>query len=193
MANQPKCHCCGHEPNEVKVQMMTLEDGRRAERHITHDEAGNEIIEIFTEDKRPLKLEKRIVKEHKVVVAKETHQTIQDGEVAQVEVLSMEPEVPLQVRERLGVAEHSKIVDGDYVRKDEIGKLVADGVVAGMQALMEHWEPAPDEEHKIVPSAQATVENNVADKKKNDSVINTVMIVILVAQLAFFGYMFFVM
>lgn len=196
MANKPKCHCCGHEPNEVRVQMITLEDGRRAERHQFLDDGGNEVIEIFSEDRRPLKLEKRIVREHKQVVAKETHETIRDGEVAEVEVRSLEPDVPLQVRERLGTPEHSKVVDGDYIRKDEIGKIVADSVVAGMQALMEHWEPSVEEGQAPVPpaiSAQTVVEKNVADKKKSDSTINIVMAVILVAQLAFFGYMFFVM
>jgi hypothetical protein len=42
-------------------------------------------------------------------------------------------------------------------------------------------------------NAQSVVEQNVEDKKKNDGVINVVMAGILIAQLAFFGYMFFVM
>jgi len=206
MSNNSKC-CCNHAPNEeVKIQLITLEDGRRAERHSFNDENGNEIIEIFSEDKRPLKLEKRIVREHKVVVAKETHQTIKDGEVAEVEVKSLYEDAPLQIREHLGIPEHSKVVDGDYVRKDEIGKIVAEGVVAGMQALMENWEvdetDKPVVHHSQPPtvspsqpavSAQSIVEKNVSEKKKNDSTINIVMAVILIAQLAFFGYMFFVM
>lgn len=201
MANN-KCHCCDHAPSEVKVQLITLEDGRRAERHSFNDENGNEVIEIFSEDKRPLKLEKRIVREHKKVVAKETHQTIRDGEVAEVEVRSLHEDVPLQICEHLGIPEHAKVVDGDYVRKDEIGKIVAEGVVAGMQALMENWEideatrlvpEQPEQPEPPIPSAQAVVEKNVAEKKKDGSIINVIMGVILLAQLAFFGYMFFVM
>jgi hypothetical protein len=34
----------------VKVETLTLDDGRRAERHITLDEQGNEIVEIFAEE-----------------------------------------------------------------------------------------------------------------------------------------------
>lgn len=202
------CPCChGHE-EKVVVKQLTLDDGRRAERHVSHDDNGNEVVEIFAEERRPLKMEKRIVREHKQIVAKETHETIKDGEVAHIEVRSLEPEVPLQVRERIGVVDHHKLVDGDYVRKDEIGEIVAQSVITGVSALMEGMEPVvhhKTEEHhhhhemaapvheEPVFHAQSMVEKNVADKKKNDGLINVVMGVILVAQLGFFGYMFFIM
>ena len=192
--------CCGHHEKSVNVKNLTLDDGRRAERHVTTDELGNEIVEIFAEERRPLKMEKRIVREHKRIVAKETHETIKDGEVAHIEVRSLEPEVPLQVRERIGLVDHHKVVDGDYVRKDEIGKLVADSVVTGVSALMESMEPVihhREPQHVVheepIFHAQSVVEQNVADKNKNNGLINMVMGVILVAQLGFFGYMFFIM
>jgi len=202
MAN--KHHCCDEHCDHVQIQHLTLDDGRHAERHISFDEDGNEIVEIFAEEKRPKKLEKRIVREHKKIVAKETHELVRDGEVVQREVISRDAEPPMQVRERIGLADHAKIVDGDYVRKDEIDKLVADGVVAGVSALMEHMEPVIHHKSEAMPmayepqpqpifNAQSVVEKNVADKKKNDGVINIVMAGILIAQLAFFGYMFFVM
>jgi hypothetical protein len=193
---------CDHNSG-VRVEQVRLPDGRRAERHINKDEQGNEVVEIFAEEQRPLKLEERIVREHKRIVAKETREIIRDGEVAHVEVRTLEPEVPLQIRERIGVAEHSKVVDGDYVRKEEIGQLVADGVVAGVEALMENMEPAaaPAEEYEVeepvvekpIFNAQSVVEKNVSEKKKSDGLVNGVLAVILVAQVAFFGYMFFVM
>lgn len=195
------CEC----DDQTKVQMLTLEDGRRAERHVSRDEDGNEVVEIFAEEQRPLKLEKRIVKEHKKIVAKETHETVRDGEVTQVEVRSLEPNVPMQVRERIGVADHAKVVDGDYVRKEEVSQLIADGVCAGVEAMMANMEPEtydvhdePECEPEPVQSqpvfkAQSIIEGNVADKKKNDALLNMVMGVVIVAQLAFFGYMFLVM
>ena len=194
------CHC----DEDPKVQMLTLEDGRRAERHVSRDEDGNEVVEIFAEEQRPLKLEKRIVKEHKKIVAKETHETVRDGEVTEVEVRSLEPNVPMQVRERIGVANHAKVVDGDYVRKEEVSQLIADGVCAGVEAMMANVEPdeeyydEPVEPEPVEPQpvfkAQSIVEQNVAGKKKNnDALINMVMGVVIVAQLAFFGYMFLVM
>jgi hypothetical protein len=189
------CPCCHGSDDSVNVKQLTLDDGRRAERHVTHDETGNEVVEIFAEERRPLKMEKRIVREHKQIVSRETHETIKDGEVAHIEVRSLEPDVPLQVRERIGLVDHHKVVDGDYVRKDEIGKIVADSVVTGVSALMDGMEPVVHHKEDDAPvfHAQSIVENNVADKAKNAGLINMVMGVILVAQLGFFGYMFFIM
>lgn len=198
MANKHH-HCCcdDHCDHDVQIQHLTLDDGRHAERHISYDDNGNEIVEIFAEEKRPKKLEKRIVREHKKIVAKETHELVRDGEVIQREVISRDAEPPMQIREHIALVDHAKVVDGDYVRKEEIGKLVADSVVAGMTVLMENMEPMTAQRHQEksapVVSAQSLVEKSVADKKDSGSIVNIVMAGILIAQLAFFGYMFFVM
>ena len=210
MAN--KHHCCGKDQcdHDVQIQQLTLDDGRHAERHISFDEDGNEIVEIFAEEKRPKKLEKRIVREHKKIVSKETHELVRDGEVIQREIVSRDSEPPMQIRERIGVADHAKVVDGDYVRKEEMERLVADAVVTGVSALMENMEPVVhnknyetqdrpvmsqpmEQQPQPVFTAQQAVEENVAEKKKNDGMLNIVMAGILIAQVAFFGYMFFVM
>jgi hypothetical protein len=195
MANN-RCPCCNGE--QKRVETITLSDGRRAERHITQDESGNEVVEVFAEELRPLKLEERIIREHKRVIAKETHEKIKDGEVALQEVRSFDTDVPLQVRERIGLADHAKIVDGDYVRKDEISQLVADAVVNGVEALMENMGPVVHEKEQPAQpqpmlNAQSIIEKNVEDKKKGDSVVNAVLAVILIAQLAFFGYIWYAM
>lgn len=194
MANHHHC-CSGDCDHGVQIQHLRLDDGRHAERHISFDEDGNEIVEIFAEEKRPKKLEKRIVREHKKIVSKEVHETVQDGEIIQREIISRDNEAPMQIREKIGIANHSKVVDGDYVRKDEIGKLVADGVVAGVSALMESMEPVivEKDEPKPIFSAQSVVEKNVEEKKKSDNIGNIVMGGILVAQAIFFGYVFFIM
>lgn len=180
-------NCYKADCDHVEVKQLTLDDGRRAERHVSHD-GVNEVVEIFAEERRPLKMEKRIIREHKQIVSKETHETIKDGEVSHIEVRSLEPEVPLQVRERIGLVDHHKVVDGDYVRKDEIGQIVADSVVTGVAALMDNG--VVHHEDKPMFHAQSVVENNVAEKKKSDGMANVVMGVLLVAQLAFFGYLF---
>lgn len=187
--------CQNEDHNELKVESLVLDDGRRAERHVTIGPDGSEVIEIFAEEKRPLKLEKRIVREMKNIVAKEVHQIVKDGEVSYEEVHSLEPEVPLQIRSRIGVTDHAKIVDGDYVRKDEIAKIIEDGVVAGVSALMEQMEPVTAQLKKPETNkafkAQEVVEKNVEEKKKNDMVVNVIMGVVIFIQLAFFlGYMF---
>jgi hypothetical protein len=178
------------ESGPVKIETLTLDDGRRAERHTTLDANGQEVVEIFAEEKRPLKLEKRIVREFKSVVAKEIHQTVKDGEVAYEEVHATEPEVQLQLLSRAGVAHH-KVVDGDYVRKEEIGALIADGVVAGVTALMEQYEPvAAQGTAAPVFRAQEVVEQSVSTTKSNKW-FNIAMIALIAGQVAIFGYIYF--
>jgi hypothetical protein len=173
----------------VKVESLVLDDGRKAERHISVDQNGNETIEIFAEEKRPLKLEKRVYREMKNIVSKEVHQTVKNGEVSYEEVLSLEPEVPLQVRSKIGVVEHAKVVDGDYVKKEEVGKMIEEGVVAGVLALLEHTT----NENKFSKSlnAKEIVEKNVEDKKKKELFFNYFLGFVVFIQLLFFlGYMF---
>jgi hypothetical protein len=175
--------------SNLQVQKLTLDDGRVAERHVSTDEAGNEIIEIFAEEKRPLKLEKRVKREYKTVVAKETHEMVRDGEVTHVEVHSGEPEVPLKLQERIATVDHAQVVNGDYVRKDEIGRIVADSVVAGVSTLMANMEVVqPTVMAAPVMRAAAVLENNVADKQKTDNTLNIVLFVILAAQIAFVAW-----
>lgn len=181
-------HHCDHN-HEVKVQQITLEDGRSAEKHISVDANGNEVVEIFVEEKRPKKLEKRIVRERKTIVAKETHEDVHDGEVTQVKVLSLEPEVPLQVREKIQVVDHAKIVDGEYATKDD--------VVAAIAELMNHGHvpvTASAVEDVQPVSAMQTVEHNVQEgaHKKNNTLV-VAMGVLLLGQMAFLGYMMFFM
>lgn len=185
-----KNNCCSVE-KPLKVESLTLDDGRRAERHTTLDESGVEIVEIFAEEKRPLKLEKRITRETKNVISKEVHEIIKDGEVAFQEVRSLEPEVPLQILSRIGLADHNKIIDGDYVRKEEINQMISDGVVAGVAALMDRMEPVVAQNvPQPVLRAQAMVEQNVAEAKKGDMVTNVIMVIVVALQIGFFGYIF---
>jgi hypothetical protein len=178
---------------KIKIESIVLNDGRKAERHTCIDTNGLEVTEIFAEEKRPLKLEKRITRKSKNIIAEEIHETIKDGEVSYQEILSLEPDVPLQTRSKIGVVDHAKIVDGDYVRKDEIGKMIEDSVVAGITTLIENMQPIATQSKKSQPSlkAQEIVEKNVEEKKKSDSIINMIMIGIIVVQVAFFlGYSF---
>ncbi len=178
-----KCnnHCNCENCNPIKVESLTLDDGRRAERHIVTDENGNEVVEIFAEEKRPLKLEKRIVRELKQVVAK-------DGEVTHQEIHSLEPEIALQVRSRIGVADHANLFDGQYVSKQEIGQMIQDGVVACVSALMMNAEPVMQKSPEPIFKAQAIVEKNVEEKKKKDNLVVIGMGIVMVAQILFFAY-----
>ena len=189
------CSHCNCDHDHVKVKRMTLDDGRHAERHTSVDANGNEVVEVFAEEARPLKLEKRIHREYKNVLSKETHETIKDGEVAHVEVHAGQSDVPLRIVDRIGIADHAKIVDGDYVRKEEIGKFIEDGVTTGIAQLLDSFQPVAAQSVPEAPKfrAQAVVENNVDEKSKNEMLINIGLGVLLLAQVGFFCYMFFVM
>lgn len=175
----------------MDIQKLTLSDGRIAEKHISTDDDGNEVIEIFAQENRPLKLEQRIVREFKQVIARERHETITDGEVTKVEVRDITPEPPLQVVERIGIPEHQMVVDGDYVRRDEISKLVADAVVTGVATLLETHQPF-EVEQPVVPTAKKMIEARVlGDGQKDRHTVQIVMGVILALQIAFFAYLYF--
>ena len=62
-----------------------------------------------------------------------------------------------------------------------------------MEPVYHKDEPQSQTQPQPIFKAQAVVENNVAEKAKNDSTTNVVMAVILLAQLGFFGYMIFAM
>lgn len=77
--------------DDVKVEEVTLDDGRRAEKHIIK-ESGKEVVEVFAEQKPVMKLENRIIRETKTVVVKEVHQKLEDGNVVSEEVFEVSPE-----------------------------------------------------------------------------------------------------
>ncbi len=211
MANN-KCNhrcCCCDDHLETRVEHITLHDGRRAERHVSYDEVGNEVVEVFAEEKRPLKLEERTVRETEEIVSRETIEHVRDGEVTYREVRSLAPDVPMEVRSRVGLVDHHKIVDGDYVKREEIANLVSESVIAGVQAMMEGQQPQQIiVKHESTPTAvqtpvsaptqpifnaQAQVAQHVEEKGKSDQFINVILGGIILVQLGFFGYMFFMM
>ena len=184
--------------NHIEIKHLVLDDGRQAERHFAVDENGDEVVEIFAEEMRPKKLEKRIVRKHKRVVDQEIVETVRDGEVIHREVMASDPVRPLQVVERIGVVDHAKVVDGDYVRKEDIHSLVADAVVAGVGALLDGYEPVQEVRHHYeeeqqqsepIFKAQSVVAENVAEKQNNDSMVNAAMGGIVCVQVLFFIYM----
>jgi len=198
MANKKHHHCCCRDDHmEARVEHITLHDGRKAERHISCDEMGNEVVEVFAEEKRPLKLEERLVREKEEIVSRETVEHVRDGEVTYREVRSLTPDVPMEVRSRVGLTDHNKIIDSEYVKREDIAELVSESVVAGVAAMME-GQRNPESvniEHKSQPifSAQSQVAQHVEEKGKNDQFVNIILGGIILVQMGFFGYMFFMM
>lgn len=173
------------------VEKFTLEDGRMAERHITLNDAGEKVVEVFVQEKLPLKLEKRVTEKKKEVVHEQKIETIKDGEVVDVKVLSTEPVVKMELREHIAVAGKSEIGTLNYATKKELVDIVTQAVVAGVIASKPVASAPTTTAPKPLFRAQSVVEENVAAKKKNDGLWIGVMVVALIAQAAFFGYLLF--
>lgn len=160
------------ENNEVKVEKLTLEDGRHAERRTSVDHQGNEVIEIYAEEVKPLKLEKRIVREMKTVVARELHQTLENGQISTEEVVAVDG-----------------LQNPVAVTKDDVAKMIQQAVESVLEKKS-HCDNAKPKMISQVLNAQEIVEKNVEEKNKNNNMINIVLGVIIVAQVLFFlGYM----
>lgn len=174
------------------VEKFTLEDGRMAERHITLNPAGEKVVEVFVQEKLPLKLEKRITEKKKEVVHEQKVETIKDGEVVEVKVLSTEPNVKMELREHIAKTDKDQIGALNYATKKDLIDVVTQAVVAGVAAAKPQpvavQQPAAP---KPLFRAQSVVEDNVAAKKKNDAIWIGVMVIALIAQVAFFGYLLF--
>jgi hypothetical protein len=175
------------------VEKFTLEDGRMAERHITLNPAGEKVVEVFVQEKLPLKLEKRITEKKKEIVHEQKIETIKDGEVVEVKVLSTEPNVKMELREHIAKTDKDQIGAINYVTKKELIDVVTQAVVAGVTAA----KPQPVAQQPVAQKpaplfrAQSIVEENVAAKKRNDAIWIGVMVIALVAQVAFFSYLLF--
>lgn len=186
--------------DKVHVE-KTMLDGRLAERHTSFNKDGDKIVEIFAEEKRPLHLEKRVIQKHKQIVAEERTEYVRDGEVVEVEVKAVDAPVQMQMREHLGVVDHAKFVDGDYVKKSELGPVVTDAVVTGVATLMENFEFAPQSVQApamVAPiaappvyQAQQQIAERVSMTADNDKLVNWVLIGLIVAQLGFGFWVFF--
>lgn len=190
---------------ERKTEKVTLEDGRLAERRTHYDDEGSEIVEIYVEPKRNLKLDKRVINKTKTVLAEQIIQTIKDGEVVDQEVHSIEPEIRLEKRQHIQKENFDD--QGDYVTKDQLSRAVAEGVVEAMKVAFattkndypivkvsdggqaQVVEPLFSAQSKQPTlSAQSIVEENIKDKKKNDTNSLILFGAIALAQVFLLGW-----
>jgi hypothetical protein len=117
--------------DDVKVEEILLDDGRHAEKRVVVDEKGNQVVEIFAEQRMPLKLEKRIVCETKNIVVKEIHQMLDNGKVVSEEVFEVSPEafaltknvVEKQVSDA-PVSKFQEVVEQNVENKNKKDKMV---------------------------------------------------------------------
>jgi hypothetical protein len=117
--------------DDVKIEEILLDDGRHAEKRMIVDENGNQVVEIFAEQRVPLKLEKRIVCETKNIVVKETHQMLDNGKVVSEEVFSVSPEafaltksVEQVPASRNAVVKAQEVVEQNVENKNKKDKMI---------------------------------------------------------------------
>ena len=136
--------------DDVKVEEVKLDDGRRGERHVVK-QSDKEVVEIFAEQKPVLKLENRIIRETKTVVVKEIHQKLNDGNVVSEEVFEVSPEA--------------------FSLTKNVTAQAAD--------------VAPES------NTQAVVEEKVNQDKSKDNLLNTIMVIVILVQIALLvGFVF---
>lgn len=176
-------------------------DGRYAERHTSSHPNGT-LVEIFAEEKRPLLLEKRIIQTHKNVMSEERIEYIKNGEIVEVEVKSINSANPatMQLTEHIGMVDHAKVIDGEYVTKKELGPVISDAVITGIASLLEGVEIVQNksigltQQKSTTPiqlSAQQQIAERVDKKSDNDGTVNMVLFGLIVCQLAFGYWVFF--
>lgn len=171
-----------------KVERIMLEDGRRAERHTSVDASGAEVVELYTEEPRPLKLERRIVSKKKEVISSQRVETIKNGEV--VDVVDHDVELPrLQLVDHISKADRPELYGSDHVTRQEVAEAVAQSVVAAVQALRVSQNSVPAE----VPAftAQSVVASRVEESGKGDRKYLILYLVLIVVQLGFLMWVLF--
>jgi hypothetical protein len=141
---------------DVRIEKLSTPDGRYAERRVSEavdcDSCGNhfeseKVIEQWEED-RPLNLKQRVRERSKPCVYERVVETIENDEVVDVKVESVEPASQLQLVEHLGLDRSAKAPESEFVTKDELQEVIVGAVekVKGskpkrrMQAVVEDDE-----------------------------------------------------
>lgn len=176
---------------EKIVEKFNLEDGRTAERHISVNEAGDKVIEVFTEDKKPLKLEKRIIEKRKEILSEQIVETVKDGEVVDIKVHSVEPSVVMQLRDHIGRIENSELNPSDYFTKRDLAPLMAQTFSSLMAAQSQNVSAQSNIIVTKAQQAEIALGDQIVAKKKNDTLINSILIGAIIIQCAVFGYLMF--
>ena len=102
--------------DKLKIEKWTLDDGRRAERHVK-ETSEERVIELHVEDERPLRLQQRVIEKSKpFVYEREIEVVDKEGNVVEKKVEAIEPKVHMQLVEHLATVDNS--VAAQSVKED---------------------------------------------------------------------------
>ncbi len=174
-----------HDKKDPVTENICTEEGLQGKKIVFAE--GNQVVtEYYIEDPRPMPLKKRVVETKKEIVAERKIETVRDGEVIEVEIESLEPQVKTQLVEHIKAIGTNRDASPEYVTKNEMRSMV-DEIKQAMQYNNNIYEePIP------VSAMQAEVEERVNGKKKI-SAFDTLLMVSIAGVVAGAVYVFFVM
>ena len=198
--------------DKLKIEKWTLDDGRRAERHVK-ETSEERVIELHVEDERPLRLQQRVIEKSKpFVYEREIEVVDKDGNVVEKKVESIEPKVHMQLVEHItsaneAVAAQSVKEDCDcHITKEEMVDAIISAIKASrsMDAQVASLSHEVDEDEEEEPRKQKVRNVNgirslglaeeIANKNvSGDNMTDKVLMGAIALLAVGLGYMLFMM
>jgi hypothetical protein len=197
---------------EDKIEKWTLDDGRRAERHVK-ETSEERVIELHVEDERPLRLQQRIIEKSKpFVYEREIEVVDKEGNVVEKKIEAIEPKVQMHLVEHLAtnhtVAAQSVKEDCDcHITKEEMVDTIISAIkasrsmdvqVASLSAEDDVEEEKPRKKkkvHNVEGIRSLGLAEEIANKEKSaestDGMTDKVLMGIIVILVVGVAYMLF--
>jgi len=138
------------------IKKIVMEDGRMAEQRTVVDANGDKHIELWAEEPKALKLEKRIIEKHATIVSERKIEMVDcDGQITEVKVESIDPKSNMELVHHIGLATDEN--SSKYVTKEDLVAALVAANEASNQNMGMLSEVAP------MMSAQSVVQQNVED------------------------------
>ena len=156
---------------KMEIEKTVLPDGRCGETRITDDqdnESGQSerIVEKYEEPERELKLKERVIEKRRSTIYERRIETIQDNEVVDVKIESLDPLTKMELREHIALSEKLQNTDGDcncYATKEEL----KEALVAAAEEIAMHTTQAAatvaDTQSEPIVRLQNVVEEDAED------------------------------
>lgn len=128
--------------DEIRIEKLSMEDGRTAERHIREegscDEVQRRIIDLYVEPERPKKLAKRITEETEPRIVRRIVETIdENGDVIDRKVESTDPSENMRLVEHIASYNTDVNVSAQSVEDDCGCPVTRDDLKEVVSMLME--------------------------------------------------------
>ena len=182
---------------EPKVEKITLEDGRSAERHIWED-ANETVVELHVEPERPKFLHKRVVEKKRPMVYERKVETVnQDGEIVE-QVVESTNEPKLTLKEHIGLINNAGVAaqsfeqpTNDCVSRDELetilekyAAMTKEGILTATKKLAEKDEPMKVSAYQVEVGEKVAEQSGLSTAEK----LGYTIVAVLLAAVAYVGF-----